>query len=44
MSELRVQRRHYSFCYRPHFCLGQALARLVLERFDDCAMCDVMTG
>jgi cytochrome P450 len=39
----RSEQRHYSFGYGPHFCLGQALARLdvqtavhgVLERFDD---------
>ena len=39
----RPEQRHYSFGYGPHFCLGQALARLdiqvavqaVIERIDD---------
>jgi cytochrome P450 len=39
----RAERRHYSFGYGTHFCLGQALARLdvqvavaaILERLDD---------
>ena len=39
----RPERRHYSFGYGAHFCLGQALARLdvqtavvaLLERYDD---------
>jgi cytochrome P450 len=44
----RQEQRHYSFGYGPHFCLGQALARLdiqtaiqaVLERFDDLELLD----
>ena len=45
----REERRHHSFGYGPHFCLGQALARVDLHealgafiaRADDIELIDV---